>query len=130
MSIGLAPAEGSARAAMAHATDLGIAICVAVCDGQGRLTVFFKMDGTPALAGHEAIRRAITSAGTGLPSEEATDEPSGAQSASAEGLGTSSRPGGIPLVVDEETLGGVGVCGGTVPQDVDCARASAAAFHP
>ncbi len=129
MSLALAPAEASARAAMARATSLGIAICVAVCDGQGRLTVFFKMDATTALAGHEAIRRAITSAGTGLASDGAAQEPNRAKSASDEGFGISSRPGGIPLFVDAEILGGVGVCGGTAFQDVDCARVGAVAFR-
>ena len=56
MSLGLALAERSARAAMVHATGLAITICVAVCDEQGRLAVFFKMDGTTALAGHEAVK--------------------------------------------------------------------------
>ena len=130
MSLNLASAEQSARAAMAHATSLGIAICVAVCDGQGRLTVFFKMDGTTVLAGHEAIRRALTSAGTGRPSDGAAHEFDSAQSASDEGFGTSFRPGGIPLVVDTEILGGVGICGGSTLQDVDCARVGMRAFRP
>ncbi len=128
MDMSLATAERSARAALAHAGDLGITICVAICDAQGRLSVFFKMDETAALSGHEAIRRAITAAGTGLPSDEASHEPNRAMSASNEGLGTSIMPGGIPLMHGKERLGGVGVCGGTALQDVECARAGAAAF--
>ena len=128
MDMSLGPAERSARVAMAHAESLGIAICAAVCDAQGRLTVFFKMDGTAALTGHEAIRRAITAAGTGLPSDEAAHELNRAESASSEGLGTSFMPGGIPLIAAEARVGGVGVCGGTALQDVQCSRAGAKAF--
>ncbi len=129
MMFSFTSAERSARAAMAHAKSLEIAICVAVCDPQGRLTVFFKMDGTDALSGHEAIRRAITSAGTGLASDGAAHELNRAKSTSDEGLGLSFQAGGIPLIVDAARVGGVGVCGGTAHQDVDCARAGAAAFR-
>lgn len=31
--------------------------------------------------------------------------------------------GGLPLMVDGEVIGGIGVGGGTVEQDIDCARA-------
>ena len=129
MHLTLAMAEHVSRAAIEQAGRLEASICVAVCDGQGRLTAFLKMDGSDALSGHEAIRRAMTSAGTGLPSDDALDELNRAQSASNEGLGTSFRPGGLPLISGGEVIGGVGVCGGTAPQDVDCARAGAAAFE-
>ena len=128
MPMTLAVAETISRAAINHAARHGLSICVAVCDGQGRLTTFSKMDGTSALAGHEAIRRAMTAAGTGQPSDEAAHQRNRLQATSNEGLGSSFRPGGLPLLVGEDPFGGVGVCGGTAAEDVDCARAGAAAL--
>lgn len=117
-------AERVAQAARSNACEHGLAAAVAVCDADGRLLVFFKLDDAGAMAGHEAIGRAIAAAGSGGPSERAKDQQLGrASTVAAEGPGFSDRPGGLPITRGGTTIGGVGVCGGSDEQAVSCARA-------
>ncbi len=127
MTVSLHSARCAAQAAIDFAEAQGEAICVAVCNVGGRLVAFFKMDGTDALAGHEAIRRAISSAGTGRPSEMVATQAGSASSAALEGLGASNRPGGLPFLSNGECVGSIGVCG-SAGSDVACARAGVEAF--
>ena len=127
MTLTFALAQDAAQAAINCAAKRDEAICVAVCDGGGRLFTFSKMDGTSSLVGHEAIRRAIASAASGSPSELSMSKVGSASSAAAEGLGISFRPGGLPFLIGQECVGAVGVCG-SPEMEVDCARAGVAAF--
>lgn len=77
MDLSLETANGIARAAMDHASRINSHICVAVTNAQARVVVFFKMDETHAMDGHEAMRRAITSASTGRMSQDAGSVPRG-----------------------------------------------------
>ena len=38
--------------------------------------------------------------------------------------------GGLPVIVDEQVVGGIGVSSGTPAQDLECATAGLAAFDP
>ena len=62
MRLNLRLAEAVAQAAINHAEHLCIAVSVAVCQAEGRIVAFRKMDGTDVMSGHEAMRRAITAA--------------------------------------------------------------------
>ncbi len=126
MDMGLHLAEAIAHAAISHAEGLGIRVAVAVCGSDGRIVVVLKMDGSDVLAGHEAMRRAMTAAGAGLPSQLAGDARNAVTSASMEGIGLSHQAGGLPLHPAQRCFGAIGVCGGTEEQAVDCATAGAA----
>lgn len=125
MELSLRSAEGIARAAITHASRSGILICVAVCDPNGRLITFSKMDGSSALTGHEAIRRAVTAAGSGEPSDAGLVRNSRAATVECEGTGASEQPGGLPIVKSGQCIGGIGVCGdATSQQEIECAMAA------
>ncbi len=134
MKLDLARATSIANASLGKARELGVSVSVAVCNAEGRMIVFLKMDGTGVLTGHEAMRRAIGAVGSENQDARGDwkedDRASLTSTVVNEGLGCSHRPGGLALTVAGENLGAVGVCGdGERQRDVDCARAGAAAFH-
>lgn len=115
-------AEAIAQAAISHAEEQKLPVSVAVCDEEGRIFAFLKMDGTDVMSGHEAMRRAMMAAGAEVPSELAGEGRNRATSASMEGIGLSRQAGGLPLISAGTCFGGIGVCGGTPDQAVECAR--------
>lgn len=115
-------AEAIAHAATSYAKEQKLSVSVAVCDEQGRIFAFLKMDGTDVMSGHEAMRRAMTAAGAEVPSELAGDRRNRATCASMEGIGLSQQAGGLPLISAGTCFGGIGVCGGTSDQAVECAQ--------
>ncbi len=130
----LAHALSIAQAAVAAAQRSDCGISVAVCNREGRIIAFLKMDGTGALSGHEAMRRAIASAGLGRPSEMVFDDPtdrcSRVSTVENEGIGSSHQRGGLPLVHLGQEFGAVGVCGTCdADSDVACAHAATLAFQ-
>jgi Haem-degrading len=70
MTVTLAEANTIVAAAIAKARQLNIIINVAVCDNQGHLIAFNRMDRAYAEGDRYAIGKAVASAGTGLPSGE------------------------------------------------------------
>src|SRR5262245_43517958 len=68
MSIRLAEANRAIQATLAKAHNLAVNISVTVCDGDGRLVAFQRMDGALAEANRASIGKALTSARSGRPS--------------------------------------------------------------
>ena len=124
MRMRLQLAEAITHAATFRAKQLGICVSVAVCGDDGRIVAFLKMDGTDVMSGHEAMRRAMTAAGAGMPSQSAADIKNTSTAASMEGIGLSRQAGGLPLISAGQCFGGIGVCGGSHAQAVECAEAS------
>jgi uncharacterized protein GlcG (DUF336 family) len=120
-------AAGEARAAA-----LGVPVNLVVLDAGAHLKAFVRMDGAALGSIDVAVRKARTSVFFQAPSEAVWEfcKPG----APAPGLelsngGLAPFGGGIPLKGrDGETLGAVGVSGGTVLQDLEIARAAVAAF--
>ena len=135
MKLNLAHATSIANASIVKAAELGTSISVAVCNTEGRIIVFFKMDGTGAMSGHEAMRRAIGAADSGEPnaSHDAANEARRSSRTSTvenEGIGCSHQPGGLALTLAGEDFGAMGVCGAVdADQDVKCAHAGTLAFR-
>ena len=69
------------------------------------------------------MRRAITAAGAGVASLLAGDCKGPSTSASMEGIGLSRQAGGLRVLSEQGCFGGIGVCGGTSDQAVECAGA-------
>jgi glc operon protein GlcG len=121
-------------AAERRAAELRVAINIAVVDDGGHMLVFARMDGAKpssiALALVKAQAAAMRRAATGPPMD-------GGQLNLPIALGlTIANPayqtpirGGVPLVVDGEVVGAVGASGATEEQDLDLARAGAAAIE-
>lgn len=112
-------------AAVARAKELGCKQNVAVVDDGGNLKAFGRMDGA-ALLGSEGCQRKAFTALFGVGTADLYNALKGDQSLVV-GLSHFSRAtmvgGGLPIVVDGEVIGGIGVGGGTVEQDIDCAKA-------
>jgi glc operon protein GlcG len=127
-----------ARAVLAsaerRAAEIQVPMNIAVVDDGGHLLAFARMDGAkPASiavaqvkARAAAMRRATT--GPAMTGDQVNVALAmGLASAAAEHQ-TPIR-GGVPLVVDGEVVGAIGVSAGTEDQDLDVARAGAAAIE-
>ncbi len=112
-------------AAVAKAEELGCKQNVAVVDDGGNLKAFGRMDGAPLL-GVEGCQRKAFTALFGVGTQDLYKAIKDDQSLVV-GLSHFSRAtmvgGGLPIVVDGEVIGGIGVGGGTVDEDVACSQA-------
>lgn len=134
----LAGAETIVAAARAKAAMIGLKVNVAVVDDGGHLIAFARMDGARPASGPTAITKATTAATfrqeTGpLPRGTTTPDPllnlSLQNAAAASGGKITTLYGGLPVVVDGQVIGGVGVGGGSGEQDAEVARAGLAALE-
>jgi uncharacterized protein GlcG (DUF336 family) len=119
-------------AAVAKATDLGVPQVVAVLDESGLLKAFCRMDGAALVAIEVAQNKAFTAL-YGLSSEGLFHAIKGDPAL------LTSMPqvprltligGGLPIAVDNVVVGAIGVSGGTVEQDIECAQAALRALEP
>lgn len=125
-------AHAAVHAALAHAASLSVAINVAVVDRSGLLIAFLRMPGAPLHSIDIATDKAYTAASFGLPTSKWVE----ALAKHSEGVqqGLVLRPrfvifgGGLPINVDGQLIGGIGVSGASEAQDEECARAGLAAM--
>lgn len=132
MTLTLAESNSIIEAAISTASRLKISVCVAVCNRQGHLVAFKRMDGAYDDADRSAVGKAVASAGTGQPSGEITgmlDHPT-AELMVAQGMPASRVRGGLPIMRNGAVEGGCGVAGSPSSEtDEECARAGIAAFQ-
>jgi glc operon protein GlcG len=122
--------EGALRvlhAAVDRAAALATPQCIAVVDERGRLLAFVRMDGAKFLSVQTAQRKALTAADrrTATGGVEAGHDLKLA-------LVTDGRltnlKGGLPIVVDGQVLGAIGVSSGSGEEDLEVAKAGLAAI--
>jgi len=121
--------EGAAESSRA----IGVPMCIAVCDESGHLVRFERIDGGKVSSISIAIDKAFTGAvarrGTHVYNQLCVP---GSQ---AFGIHVSNEGhfsiigGGLPVTVEGEIIGGVGVSSGTAEQDLDCAEAALKHFY-
>ena len=131
MSIRLAEANRAIQAALAKAHNLAINISVTVCDADGRLVAFQRMDGTLAEAHRASYGKASTSGRpSGDESIEFSEDFKDFRTATVigEALPIIRRPGGLPIIRAGQVEGALGVAGATDEQCVECALAGIDAF--
>ena len=131
MSIRLAEANPAIQGALAKAHNLAVNISVTVCDADGRVVAFQRMDGTFAEADRLSYGKALASARSGRPSgDESIEGLDDFQVATVIGEGAPliRRPGGLPIIRAGQVEGALGVAGATDEQDVECALAGIDAF--
>jgi len=112
-------------AAVAKAKSLGVPQVVAVLDESGLLKAFCRMDGAPLISIEVAQNKAYTAL-LGAPSQDffnrIKDDP-----ALLAGVPHIPRiavfGGGLPIRIDGAVVGGIGVSGASVEQDIACAQA-------
>jgi len=117
-----------ARALVSTAMDMarqqGVAVSVAVVDAAGQLKAFLADDQAPWVATELCQRKAKTAL-LGLASGDlgkaVADQPALMQSFAAV-AGVTLLAGGIPVRVDGQVVGAIGVGGGTPAQDADIAQ--------
>jgi uncharacterized protein GlcG (DUF336 family) len=114
--------------AVAKARKIGVAQNVAILDDGGNLKAFARMDGAPILSIGIAQNKAYTAL-FGFPTQDFFNFIQGDPSLLA-GIPAVPRVaaygGGFPIKIDGEVVGAIGVSGGTVQNDVDCAKAALA----
>ncbi|MHB8589359.1 MAG: GlcG/HbpS family heme-binding protein [Candidatus Dormibacteraceae bacterium] len=133
MTLDQAAAERILEAALKKARAIKSPSSVAVVDAGRNLLAFVRMDGALLASIEISIGKAYTSRSLNMK----TSDVSGVAQPGAPLYGlevTHRQPlvifgGGVPLSVDDEIVGAVGVAGGTVDQDEEVALAGAAAIE-
>ncbi len=119
-------------AAVGQAQSIGIRVNVAVVDTAGRLAGFVRMPGAFLVSIDMACRKARSAAGLGIEPELAEQILAHEDRRVREGLmqhpDFSLIRGGLPLRIDGELIGAIGVSGGSESQDAACAQAGVAAI--
>jgi uncharacterized protein GlcG (DUF336 family) len=126
----LAGAQAVVTAAAAKAREIGVDECIAVVDRGGALVAFARMDGGRVGSVTIACTKAISAATRRRPTAEETagDVPLGIRLAIASDNGVTNIGGGLPIIVDRQVIGGIGVSSGTIEEDVIVAKAGLAAL--
>ncbi|MGR3802829.1 GlcG/HbpS family heme-binding protein [Marinibacterium profundimaris] len=114
------------------ATEIGVPMCIAITDEGGNLVAFERMDGGKVTSITIAIDKSFTASGA----KKATHEYGEASQPGAPAYGIASAiggrlmvvAGGLPVAVDGEVVGGIGISSGTPGQDLEVAKAGVAAF--
>jgi glc operon protein GlcG len=134
----LAGARRIQEGAQKKAVAMGLKVNIAVVDDGGHMIAFERMDGARPASAYTATTKAITAATFRAPSgpiPPGTTTPdlllnlSLQNAAAASGGKLTTLPGGIPVVVEGQVIGAVGVGGGTGEQDATIARAGIEAFE-
>ena len=126
--VSLATAQALVAAAAAEAGRLGLAVSVVVTDRAGELVAAARMDGAPLGSLRLAADKAYTAAVWRMPSGDLrqSSQPGGDDwgiTSTADGR-IVVYDGGLPLLVDGDLAGAIGVSGGTGAQDLACAQAA------
>ncbi len=128
--IGMDAARTMMAAAEAEATRNGWPVAIAIVDAAGALILFHKLDGTQAASIDIAIGKASTAARLRRPTKALEDAIASGRMALAAVDGILPLEGGVPIVVDGEVIGAIGVSGVTSQQDAQVAEAGVAALRP
>jgi uncharacterized protein GlcG (DUF336 family) len=121
------------KGARAKAIEIGVPMCIAVTDESGNLIAFERMDGGKA----HSIQVAQDKAFTAGASRKATHEYNAVNTPGSLAFGIhtecggriSTVGGGLPVVIDGDNVGGIGVSSGTPQQDMDVAQAGIDALY-
>ena len=123
--------------AEAKAAELKLKSNITVVDDAGLLLAFERMDGARPASISTSQTKAVSAAtyrvATGpMPAAGGNADPAfntSLQAAASDSGGQiTALPGGLPIVVDGQVIGAIGVAGGSGEQDVEVAKAGVAAF--
>ena len=121
------------KTALSASDAAGIAQNVAIVDVAGQLLAFARMDGANRMSADIAINKAMTAACAGVATERIAPrtlpgEP-GYMIQNQSGGRFTTIGGGVPLKDGDAVVGGLGLSGGTVEQDITLAADIAARFE-
>ncbi|OCR26411.1 hypothetical protein AFK24_03745 [Pseudomonas syringae] len=115
-------------AARTEANSNSWAVSIAVVDDGGHLLGFERLDGCAPIGGYIAIEKARTSALGRRESKGYEEMVNGGRTAFLSAPLLTSLEGGVPLIVDGQVIGAVGVSGVKADQDAQVAKAGVAAI--
>jgi len=119
--------------AVAKSADMGIPMCIAVTDESGHLIRFDRMDGgkisSISIAVDKAFTGAVARRGTHVYNQLCVPGQPTFGIHITNGGHFSVIGGGLPVTVDGEIVGGIGISSGTAEQDLAVAEAALAYFH-
>ena len=114
------------------AEEIGVPMGIAVTDESGALIAYEKMDGAKVLSAPFAIDKSYTAAHTrkGTPVLNEANQPGNPTHGLASALGGRMLvlSGGLPIILDGDVIGGIGVSSGSPEQDLEVATAGVDAF--
>jgi glc operon protein GlcG len=110
------------EAAVRKAVQMGKPQCIAVVDEGGQLLAFTRMDGGKRLSIESAIRKASTAASSRAPTGGIQGELEFRLAHATSGHLVNLK-GGLPIIVDGITIGGIGVGSQTGEEDLEVAKA-------
>jgi len=127
-ALNLSVARQVLAAAQKHARENQWNVCIAVVDDGGHLLCFERMDGTQHGSVVVSQRKAQTAIGFKRPSKSFEEAVAGGRNAVLGLPGAVPLEGGMPLTVDGQMVGAIGVSGVTAQQDGMIAQAGADAL--
>ena len=110
-------------AAVAKAMEMGVPQNINIVDEGGNLLAFVRMDGAKLLSRETSLSKAITAASHRQPSSRLNRNDEIKLSLAA-GQRLTNLEGGLPIVIDGQLVGAIGVGSGTGAQDVEVGRAA------
>jgi uncharacterized protein GlcG (DUF336 family)/mannose-6-phosphate isomerase-like protein (cupin superfamily) len=122
-----AGADAVVRAGERFAAERGHRVVVAVVDPAGEVVRVGRTEGAQAASARVAVDKARTAAIFVRPSREIEEQVSGGRIGALALHGAAALTGGVPLAVDGEVVGAVGVSGETPDEDEAVAAYAAAA---
>ena len=127
--ISMEAAQSIVTAAIQKALEIGVPMVIAVCDADGTLKAFARMDGAALLSVRIAQQKAWTAISFGMATHEwhdfiKDDPPLLHGIVHQEDLIVFG--GGYPIKEGDEIIGGIGVSGGHYTQDQEVAEAALA----
>ena len=124
-----AGAKHMMAAAIGKAEAAGVAITVAIADAGGNLILLERMDGGRFHTVHSCTTKAVCAASNRRPTTAKGAAGQDLDVSHAIGLALAAGPerwtameGGVPVLVDRECIGGVGVSGGDWATDLRIAK--------
>lgn len=109
-----------------YAAERELNMVIAFCNGEGNPILAHVMDGAFLVSYELASSKAFSAVALNMPTDEITElaQPGGP----LYGIDrVNSKPvtivgGGVPIIVDGQTIGGLGISGGTAEEDVEVAN--------
>lgn len=127
MSVNLDLALELITAAKKKANEIGVPMVIAIVDAGGNLVALQRMDQALLVSIDVAINKAYTAVALKLPTHELARVAQPGQPLfgihNADGGRIVIFGGGLPLKRNNEIIGGIGVSGGSVEEDILCAMA-------
>ena len=116
------------QGAIAKAEAMGVPQCIAIVDTGGNLLAFVRMDGAKLLSQLSATQKAITAISSRGPTGGVAADVE-LKLALATGGQLTNLKGGVPIEINGQIVGAIGVGSGTGDQDVEVAKAGIAALQ-